>query len=380
MGLLANQATVASDYGHALDHMLQAGVEVHAVFGPQHGLYGHTQDNMIEWEGGHRDARTGVLTHSLYGERRKPTPAMLAGLDVLVADLPDIGSRYYTFVWTLLLTLEAAAEQGLPVVVLDRPNPIGRAVEGTMLQREFASFVGLHSVPTRHGLTLGELARLLKRERVPNVDLTVIEADGYDPDAYGDEIPGAPWAMPSPNMPTVGTAVVYPGGCLLEATNMSEGRGTTRPFETFGAPWLDSWRYADALNGYGLPGSLFRPLPFQPTFNKHAGKLCGGVFLHVTDRRAFRPVITYVAAMREAARQGGFVEFKGSAGETFSTASPEVDAPGFAWKLPPYEYETVKLPIDILAGNDWLRPAILGDEPLARIEERMAAELAGWPR
>lgn len=379
IGLLVNQGSVASDYRHAVD-LFRGRTEFRlgAIFGPQHGLYGVQQDNMIEWEGG-VDPRLGVPVHSLYGTVRKPTPEMLAGLDTLVIDLPDVGSRYYTFVWTMALAMEACAEAGIAVVVLDRPNPIGNAVEGPVLDPRFSSFVGLREVPTRHGMTIGEMARFT---RPPSLDLTVIEADGFDPSAYLDEIPGAAWAMPSPNMPTVDTAVVYPGGCLLEATTMSEGRGTTRPFEIFGAPWLDAFDYSARLNDLNLPGCVFRALPFEPTFNKHARKPCGGTFLHVTDRRSFRPLLTYVAAMQEAIRLSEPPSFLFPDGgeAVFSTASSEVERPHFAWKNPPYEYVHDRLPIDILAGNDWLRPAIETLEPLTRIAERMDDESATWSR
>ncbi len=365
VGLVCNPASVSRGLDHALDLMLGAGVDVVAAFGPQHGLVGSTQDNMIEWEGG-RDARTGVPVHSLYGEVRRPTPEMLAGLDLLVVDLPDVGSRYYTFVWTACLCLEACAEAGVEVLVLDRPNPLGSAVEGPVLEPAFASFVGLHPVPTRHGLTIGGVARLFARERgLPRPGVVKIEGEGEAP----------PWISPSPNMPTLDTAFVYPGGCLLEGTNLSEGRGTCRPFETVGAPFLPAYPFAEALNALDLPGVRFRPVEFEPTFNKHAGRLCGGVFVHVLDRAAFRPVLAYVAVLQEAIRLSGFHEAGGSAGETFRTDSPEVALPGFAWKLPPYEYVRDRAPIDLLFGNAWMRPLVQGLAPLGEIRDRMDANL-----
>ncbi len=363
VGVVCNQATVASDLRHLLDHLLELGVEIGAAFGPQHGIWGHTQDNMIEWEG-YIDPRTGLRFFSLYGEHREPTPAMLEGLDLLVVDLPDIGSRYYTFMWTMALCLKACEPLGIPVLILDRPNPLGGVqVEGTVLRGEhtagpqgsgeaFSSFVGLYPLPTRHGMTLGEIATYLQTHYFPKSTLDVERVSDWDRSQFFDDT-GLPWVMPSPNMPTSTTALVYPGGCLVEATVFSEGRGTTRPFETFGAPWIDAWRLADDLNAEGLPGVYFRPIQFQPTFHKHGGQICGGVFIHILDRAAFRPVITTVTMLAHAVRQSG-------------------DRP--IWIDPPYEYVWDRLPIDILAGNDWLRPAIERGKPWRETAGRMETE------
>jgi len=336
VGLLAHPASVDRHLRHAVPllHQLLPD-ELSVLFGPQHGLRGETQDNMIEWEG-YRDPLTGLPVHSLYGEHRKPTASMLSDLDVLVVDLQDVGARYYTFVWTLLLCLEACAEQGKSVLVLDRPNPIGGAVEGNILDLAYRSFVGLAPIPMRHGATMGELARWLRRWARLDVDLEVVAVQGGDRDHYHDQT-DLPWVLPSPNMPTVDTALVYPGACLLEGTSLSEGRGTTRPFELVGAPGLDPEALAAALTARDLPGVRFRPVWFQPTFQKHAGELCGGVQLHVVDRAFFRPVLTYVALLGEVRRQ-----------------SPDLDL----WRQPPYEYEQHKLPIDILAGGTELREAV----------------------
>lgn len=360
IGVVCNQASIASDGRHILDHLLplhqRGDLKIVAAFGPQHGIWGHTQDNMIEWEG-YEDARTGLRFHSLYGACRKPTPQMLEGIEVLVVDIVDVGARYYTFVWTLALCIKACRALGIEVVVLDRVNPInGVTVEGTVLDPAFDSFVGLYPLPTRHGMTAGEIARYVEATQFPGAKVTVVGVEGWDRAAYHDET-GLPWAIPSPNMPTVDTAVVYPGMCLLEATNVSEGRGTTRPFEICGAAWLDSWAFCDALNAEGLPGVYFRPFPFQPTFHKHAGAYCGGAFLHVFDRAVFEPVLAGVAVMQAAHRCGG--------GK-------------FAWNPPPYEYEEVKRPIDILAGNAWLAEAVDNLWPLPRVRERMAAECAAF--
>ncbi len=368
VGLLCNPSSVTRDLDHALDLMVAAGVDLVAVFGPQHGLVGSTQDNMIEWEGG-RDTRTGLRVHSLYGEVRKPTPEMLEGIDLLVIDLPDVGARYYTFVWTACLALEAAKERGIDALVLDRPNPIGGAVEGPVLEPEFSSFVGLHPVPTRHGLTLGEIARTFADYE----GLSIEPVQGWTRE-MPHEATGLPWIAPSPNMPTLDTAWVYPGGCLLEATNLSEGRGTCRPFETFGAPFLDAYRFADALNKRGLPGARFRPVEFEPTFNKHRGKLCGGAFLHVLDRAAFHPVLTYIAILQEAILQSGLHEPAQRNRDRFVADSEESELPGFAWKAAPYEYVWDRRPIDILFGNAWLAPLVESNAPLSAIEARMRSE------
>jgi uncharacterized protein YbbC (DUF1343 family) len=344
VGLLAHPASIDGELRHAVPLLHRAlGRDLRALFGPQHGLRGETQDNMVEWEG-YQDPVTGLPVRSLYGEHRKPTPAMLADLDVLVVDLQDVGARYYTFVWTLLHCLEACAEQGKAVVVLDRPNPLGGAVEGNVLDPAYRSFVGLAPLPMRHGLTIGECALWLCRHFALDVALEVVPLCGWRRDQRFEDT-GLPWVMPSPNLPTVEAAVVYPGACLLEGTELSEGRGTTRPFEILGAPWLDPDRLVADRDLHGLPGVVLRPLHFQPTFQKHAGRLCGGVQVHVTDRRAFRPVWTYLALLVAIRRLW-----------------PE----DFTWRQPPYEYEHEKLPIDILAGGTELREAVeAGADPRA---------------
>jgi uncharacterized protein YbbC (DUF1343 family) len=349
VGLLCHPASVDSRLRHAAPLLRAAvGADLRCLLGPQHGLRGETQDNMVEWRG-FADPATGLPAHSLYGEHRKPTAAMLADVDLLVIDLQDVGARYYTFIWTMLLCLEACAEQGRSVLVLDRPNPLGNAREGNVLDPDFRSFVGLEPLPMRHGLTVGELARLFRRRRGLDVDLEVVGCRGLDPAARFDET-GLPWVLPSPNMPTLDTAVVYPGMCLLEGTLLSEGRGTTRPFEIFGAPWLAPERLADRLGAYDLPGLRLRPLHFEPTFQKHQGRLCGGLQLHVTDRREFRPVLTAVAVL---------------------CAARALWPDEFRWKEPPYEYETVKPPIDILAGGRGLREGVdAGADPRELV--------AGW--
>ncbi len=359
VGIVCNQASIDSNIDHLLDliepYHRSGALRVKAVFGPQHGLGGHTQDNMIEGEG--EADLVGWPVYSLYGEHREPMPAMLEGIELLVVDLQDAGARYYTFVWTMALCMKACALAGVPVLVLDRPNPVGGLeVEGSVLQPEFASFVGLYPLPMRHGMTIGEIARYLAATFFPRCELRVLEMEGWERAMlFGDT--GLPWAMPSPNLPTADSALVYPGGCLVEGTNLSEGRGTTRPFEIVGAPYLDGHLFCEALNGLGLPGVKFRPIQFEPTFNKHARELCEGCFIHVLDRQAFRPVLAGVAILQEAIRQSGG---------------------RFEWKAPPYEYEYEKRPIDILAGNRWLSEAIEGIAPLEEIAARFREECGAF--
>jgi uncharacterized protein YbbC (DUF1343 family) len=303
------------------------------------------------------DARTGLPVHSLYSEVRKPTAAMLKGLDALLFDLQDVGVRVYTYSWTMALAMEACREAGLRFVVLDRPNPIGgHIIEGPLLRPGFESFVGLHPVPLRHGLTAGELAGWLNTERSIGCELEVVTCDGWRRSLWGDET-GLPWVLPSPNLPTLASCSAYPGMVLLEGTNLSEGRGTTRPFEIFGAPYLEPHALTDALEARRLPGVRFRPCWFEPTFQKYAAALCGGAQLHVTDRERFRPVQTAVAILRTARDQA---------------------SDRFRWRDPPYEYEIDKMPIDILWGSDALR---LGIDAGSGVDEILAGaedELSVW--
>lgn len=300
-----------------------------ALFGPQHGFLGQTQDNMVEWTS-YRHPRLNIPVFSLYGEHREPTPEMLEGIDVFVIDLQDIGARYYTFIWTMFLCLRACEKAGVHVVVFDRPNPInGVTKEGALPDGRFLSFVGLHPLPARHGLTIGELSVHFRKEAFPRCQLTVLPMKGWDRAMWFDETE-LPWVMPSPNMPTLSTASVYPGMCLLEGTNVSEGRGTTRPFELFGAPYMKGEPFASELNALKLPGTYFREADFQPMFQKFAGELCHGAQLHVTDRKAFLPYLTGLRIIHTIRRMYG---------------------DHFAWKEPPYEYEYERLPIEILLGG-----------------------------
>ena len=332
LGLIHHPASVSSTLESSAVALIRSGFDLHALFGPQHGAHGEKQDNMVESDH-FRDATTGLPSYSLYGSVRKPTREMLSGLDAVLFDLQDVGVRVYTFIWTMALAMEACAEAGISFVVLDRPNPIGGRREGPLLRPGYESFVGLHPIPLRHGLTCGEVARWLNRERHIGCDLEVIPCEGWERGMKWQDT-GLPWVMPSPNLPTVESCAVYPGMVLLEGTNLSEGRGTTRPFELFGAPFIDPHALVDAVEPLLGPGVVLRPCHFEPTFQKHSGVMCGGGQLHVTDPHQFRPVHTAVAIL---------------------CAARELAPDGFLWREPPYEYETEKAPIDILWGHDGLR-------------------------
>jgi uncharacterized protein YbbC (DUF1343 family) len=356
VGVLCHPASVDSRLRHVVDALQAASIQITRLFGPEHGIRGEAQD-MIGVDSA-RDFRTGIPVVSLYGDRFEslsPTREALADLDVLVVDLQDVGSRYYTFIWTMALCLHAAAAAGVAVVVLDRPNPIGGAdVEGGYIDHGFESFVGLGSVPVRHGLTIGEVARLVRagipwggqRFATPIAcELEVVPMKGWKRADHFDAT-RLPWVLPSPNMPTPETALVYPGLCLLEGTNISEGRGTTRPFEIFGAPFVDGYRLAESLAQAALPGVAFRPLSFRPTFHKFAGQVCGGVQLHVASRADFRPYLTGVAILR-----------------ALRNLAPDA----FAWRTEKYEFVSERPAIDLLTGGDQIRKGVEGGASLAEL-------------
>jgi uncharacterized protein YbbC (DUF1343 family) len=337
VGVVCNPASVDGDLRHVADLLsAQSGVKLTAIFGPQHGFRSDVQENMIE-TGHTRDEIRRVPIHSLYSDTREPTAEMLQGVDVLVIDLQDVGTRIYTYIYTMANCLVAARKHGVKAVVCDRPNPIGGVdIEGPMLVHGFESFVGQYPIPMRHGMTVGELARLFNEHFGIGADLEVVRMEGWRREMYWDET-RVPWVLPSPNIPTVDSAVVYPGTVLFEGTNVSEGRGTTKPFELIGAAWIVAERFADVMNRLDLPGVRFRPVVFEPTFHKHAGVSCGGCQIHVLDRGRFRPVETGVA---------------------LTAASRGSDPERFRWREPPYEYEHEKLPFDILAGSPELRKQI----------------------
>src|SRR6266550_3802071 len=303
VGVVCNPASVDHDLRHIADRLAaHPRAQLAALFGPQHGFRSDVQDNMIETRHGRDEVRR-VPVYSLYSETREPTAEMLAGLDVLVVDLQDVGVRIYTYIYTMAYCLRAARRHGVKVIVCDRPNPIGGvSVEGPMLIHGFESFVGLYPIPMRHGMTIGELAKLFNDHFGIGAQLEVVQMDGWRRAMYHDDA-GAPWVMPSPNMPTLDTAIVYAGTVLFEGTNVSEGRGTTRPFELIGAPWVDPESLADKLAAYRLPGVHFRPVVFEPTFQKHARTGCGGCQIHVLDRNAFKAVESAVAVLTEIRAQ-----------------------------------------------------------------------------
>ena len=355
VGLLCHPASVDADLTHAVDRLIAAGIRPTRLFGPEHGVRGEAQD-MIGVEEEH-DRRTGIPATSLYGdsfESLEPSAEALADIDVLLVDLQDVGSRYYTYVWTMALCMRAAARAGVAIVVLDRPNPLGGVeIEGGEVAPECESFVGLGSIPVRHGMTIGELAQLV-RAGIPwggprfakplDCDLTIVKMKNWKRSA-SFEATRLPWVLPSPNMPMVNTAYVYPGMCLIEGTNVSEARGTTRPFELFGAPFVDGYRLAERLSRYDLPGVRYRPTTFRPTFHKFGGQSCGGLQLHVYDRRTFKPYRTGVAILRELYAQ-----------------SPE-----FRWRTEKYEFVSDRPAIDLLTGGDGVRTGIERGLPLEEI-------------
>ncbi len=332
VGALLHPASVSSNLEHAsqvLERYSDDRFRLVAFFGPQHGFLGQTQDNMMEWKS-YEHPRLRIPVYSLYAEHREPTAEMLQDLDVLLVDLQDIGARYYTFIWTMYLCMRACEKNGVTMVVLDRPNPInGISVEGPLLDPHYRSFVGLHLIPVRHGKTIGELAQQFRDEAFPKCKLSILPMENWKREMWLDRT-GLTWVMPSPNMPTLDTATVYPGMCLLEGTNISEGRGTTRPFEIFGAPFIDPEKLSSELNALNLPGVFFRENYFQPTFHKFAGELCRGAQIHVTDRDEFRPFLTGVEIIKRIRKIYG---------------------KEFQWRQPPYEYEWKRLPIEILIGG-----------------------------
>lgn len=351
--ILVHPASVNKNLEHTVNVFLKSKkFRLKALFGPQHGIRGETQDNMVEWEG-FRDRQTGLPVFSLYGCTRKPEPGMLKNIDVMAIDMQDIGSRCYTFIWTMELCMQACLENNKTVVVLDRPNPINGAItEGHVLDMPYASFIGQRPLPIRHGMTAGEIAHYFKNKFYPSLNLHIIAMKNWERRMWFDET-GLPWIMPSPNMPTLDTATVYPGMCLLEGTNLSEGRGTTRPFEIFGAPFIKPEALTKKLKESMLAGVAFRPMYFQPTFQKYAGKLCGGAQIHVADRNKFKPFKTGAAVLK---------------------AVHDLYPKDFQWKQPPYEYETEKMPIDILAGTDRLRKDIESGADIEMMEERWTNE------
>jgi uncharacterized protein YbbC (DUF1343 family) len=348
VGAIVNPTSVDSrSFRHLADLLIEAKVDLKALFGPEHGVRGVAQYMVAVGED--RDGRTGVPVHSLYGstfESLSPRPEWLQGLDALVFDIQDVGARYYTYVYTMALAMKAAAKARVAFYVLDRPNPIGGTeVEGNLLGPHYRSFVGLYELPNRHGMTAGELARLFNAEERFGCELTVVPCEGWRRDQHFDAT-GLSFVPPSPNMPTASTALVYPGMCLLEGTNLSEGRGTCRPFEQFGAPWLDADALVLRLGDERLPGVKFRPVAFTPTFDKHQGQQCQGAMIHVTDRAAFLPLRTAIAVVR---------------------AARELAVPRFQWRTDAYEFVDQVPAFDLLCGTDQVRAGIEAGRPVDQL-------------
>ncbi len=347
VGLLAHAASVTSRCVHAGDALLAAGVNLCRLFGPEHGIRGDAQ--AMESVDEEVDAVTGIPTVSLYGEclaSLYPEPEQLLGLDVMIIDVRDIGTRYYTYAATACYMVEACTRAGIRCIVVDRPNPLGAAIEGPGVMSGFASFVGAFDIPNRHGLTLLELLEL-ERRRGRELSFEGVHCSGWRRD-LGVSAEPFPWVMPSPNMPTVDTALVYPGMCLLEGTEVSEGRGTTRPFELFGAPWVDSTRLVAELDAYDLPGVYFRSAVFVPTFEKHEGERCYGAGIHVHDPQAFDSLRCGAAIVHALARHN----------------------PGsFAWRAEAYEFVDEIPAIDLLFGSSGPRDAIDGGADWQQLSE-----------
>lgn len=348
IGLLSNQASVTNDLIHAKDVIQQVSPgALTALFGPQHGYAGEEQDNMIE-TGHASDKALRVPIFSLYSALREPSADMMALIDVLLIDMQDVGTRVYTFSSTMLNCMKASKKHNKKVVILDRPNPVGGEVmEGNLLSPNLYSFVGPYKMPMRHGMTMGELALMFNKELKVGCDLSVIKMEGWHRSMYFDET-GLPWAVPSPNMPIPESAYVYPGQVIWEGTNISEGRGTCRPFEIFGAPYLDTKKILNKMPKEFLSGCLLREVSFKPTFNKWQGEVCKGFMVHILDRELFRSYDTAIALL-------------------WAVIDTHKDC--FAWKSPPYEYEYEKLPVDLILGNYDLRVAIQEGRDIFKIRE-----------
>lgn len=357
IGLLCNPASVDSRFRHARDLIAERFPgQLTTLFSPQHGFDAEKQDNMIESDHG-IDPMLAIPIYSLYGETRIPTAEMLRNIDVLLIDLQDVGTRVYTFIYTMSYCLEAAAAHGKRVLILDRPNPIGgNTIEGNVLEPESASFVGRFPIPMRHGMTMGELALMFHAMGNIGCRIDVVPMRGWKR-SMSFEDTGLPWVPPSPNMPSPATALVYPGQVLWEGTNVSEGRGTTLPFECFGAPFID--HRALGIDPEAFPGAVLRPIAFEPVSNKWQGTLCRGYHIHVMDRTRFRPYATSLRLLQRIV-----------------LAFPEA----FSWKTPPYEYETVRMPIDLIIGSRTVRQSIESGRDIDALTKQWQEGLDAYDR
>jgi uncharacterized protein YbbC (DUF1343 family) len=355
IGILCHSSSITSDYIHITDLFYgKKECFLSAIFGPQHGIYGQTQDNMIEWQSQLHPVYR-VPLYSLYGESRKPTSEMLDKIDALIVDLQDVGARLYTYIWTVKLCIEACSETGIPVWVLDRPNPIGKLpFDGPVLKKEYFTFVGGAEIPLCHRMTIGEMALWIREKYYRKCDLNVVWLKGWKRDSLFPDT-GLPWVLPSPNMPTVHSSIVYPGTVLFEALNISEGRGTTIPFELFGAPFIDPLKLKKNLDSRMIPGCVFREHGFIPTFNKYSGQYCNGLQIHITDINKYKPVGTVIDII-----------------DAIIDTSPENS---LQFKQPPYEYEYKLMPFDILSGDSIMRRSLIERIPVEMEKQRWQAEI-----
>lgn len=355
IGILCHAASITRDFEHISDIFFRRkDCKIVALFGPQHGIHGQTQDNMIEWQS-ERHPVFNIPVYSLYGQHRMPTPEMLKGIDVFLIDLQDVGARLYTYIWTVKLCIEACMKAGIPVWVLDRPNPVSKLpFDGPVLKKEYFTFVGGASIPLCHRMTIGELALWIKEKYWPSCELNIVWMKNWKRSSLFYET-GLPWVLPSPNMPTVNTAMVYPGTVLIEALNLSEGRGTTIPFELFGAPFIDSEKLKKNIDARKIKGCAFRLHDFIPTFHKYCGNLCHGMQIHVTDVTRFKPVESVLELL------DAIIE----------TSEPDA----LRFNLPPYEYEYKLMPFDILSGDSGMRELLIARKNVGIEKERWAHEI-----
>jgi uncharacterized protein YbbC (DUF1343 family) len=355
IGILCHAPSITRDFEHISEIFYKRkDCKLSALFGPQHGIHGQTQDNMIEWQSQNHPLFH-IPLYSLYGTHRKPDPEMLEAIEALIIDLQDVGARLYTYIWTVKLCMEACTEAGIPVWLLDRPNPISRlSFDGPVLKKEYFTFVGGASIPLCHRMTIGEMALWIKTHYYPDCDLNVVWLKNWRRSSLFSDTQ-LPWVLPSPNIPTLQSALVYPGTVLIEALNLSEGRGTTIPFELFGAPFIDSEKLMKNLKVRNIEGCTFRAHDFIPTFHKFSGELCYGLQIHITDVDIFKPVATAL--------------------EIFDAIIKTTEPGSLEFKMPPYEYEYKLMPFDILSGDSGMRESLLAGKNLIEEKERWANDI-----
>ncbi|HUX57281.1 MAG TPA: DUF1343 domain-containing protein [Bacteroidales bacterium] len=358
IGILCHSPSITKNFKHITEiFYLRNDCRLSAIFGPQHGIHGQTQDNMIEWQNQMHPVFN-IPLYSLYGKHRKPSPEMLENIDVLLIDLQDVGARLYTYIWTVKLCIEACTEKGIPIWLLDRPNPIGRLpFDGPVLKENFFTFVGGASIPLCHRMSIGEIALWIKEKYYPACDLNIVWMKNWRRSLLFSET-GLPWVLPSPNMPTLQAAIVYPGTVLIEALNISEGRGTTIPFELFGAPFIDSEKLKNNLENRKIKGCAFRTHSYIPTFHKFSGELCNGLQIHVTDINLYKPVVTAL--------------------EIFDAIIETSPPDSLKFNMPPYEYEYNLIPFDILSGDEGMRESLINRNNVQIEKERWANEIEAF--